>query len=737
MYAKLIFRNARRSAKDYLIYIVTMTICVMLFYAFLSVSSRYYHPDIGLEYNFTMLSDGMKAAICCVTLLLLFLIRYVNSYMLRHKQKEFAVQSCLGMEQKTIGWLFFAETFVMGAAATAFGIFLGVLCSQFITAMLLSSYGKAYALSWTLFPDTVLLTVCFFTLSFFAVGFFNVRTIQKIKIIDMLYADRQNEPHLKRSRYMPVITVLFHLALVWMMIIGIVKKHFFFDARFPIPVHIVFWGNIVIPGLGLLWSACWLFRRKKWGFNRLVTGHCLTAVLCACFSAALSAVQSNYYLALGTGTLNQHLIFVLLDITFLICGIIYLAGSLLTAWKEKSLEHKYREENLFFFGQVISKLQTTSKTMTLICLTLVFAVFLFLAAPALSGWASGYLDIRSMYDVQISTGYNDVYEEGDLPKDDYEFVTDFLKQRSIQPLYDCTFNLYLPNRSEFHNRIKLDFPVVAISLSDYNALRGMLGMDKISLKETEFTTQWQSIATEDEKTEFLAGLAGISTDAGNLKLAETACHDDPMGETIYNSYTNVLYVFPDSVCQKLLSVMRNRYIVTAQTISYDDAKELEAAFYSKYPQQEEGTQYDIRTRTQQVNDTRASIFILNASMTYGAVVLMVICLTILALQQLLEAGQYRYRFGVLRKLGVEETKIDRLVLKQLAVWFGLPVTVAVLISVIVVFYFFQMILTEISAYLGFGVLMAHVGVITGILVLLLLCYFISTWILFKRSLVEN
>ena len=39
-YAKLIFKNAKRSAKDYLVYMVTMTICVTLFYAFLSVYSR-------------------------------------------------------------------------------------------------------------------------------------------------------------------------------------------------------------------------------------------------------------------------------------------------------------------------------------------------------------------------------------------------------------------------------------------------------------------------------------------------------------------------------------------------------------------------------------------------------------------------------------------------------------------------------------------------------------------------
>ena len=120
-------------------------------------------------------------------------------------------------------------------------------------------------------------------------------------------------------------------------------------------------------------------------------------------------------------------------------------------------------------------------------------------------------------------------------------------------------------------------------------------------------------------------------------------------------------------------------------------------------------------------------------MLYGAVVLMVICLTILSLQQLLDAGKYKYRFGVLRKLGVEEEKISRLVLKQLSVWFGLPILVAVIVATVVIAYFIQTVSAEISAYIGFGALLLQMGMIAGILVLLLICYFISTWILFKRS----
>lgn len=734
MYAKLVLRNAKRSVKDYLIYIVTMTICVTLFYSFLSISSSYYQPDIGSEYDFTMLSDGMKVAICAVTLVLLFLIRFVNNYMLRRRQKEFAIQAVMGMEQRTIGRLFFAETFVMGMISIGIGIFLGVFCSQFITAMLLTSYGKSYELSWTLFPDTVLLTVCFFIISFVVVGMFNTRTIQKTKIIDMLAADRKNDPELKRGRWIVIAAVLFELFTIWMAVTGVQKVWFYYDSRFALPVKVMFWGNIILPAAALLWSVWWLIRRKKYGFSKWILGLFICSALNACIAASVPALINQYYLPLGAGTINQYLLFVLVDLIFFICSLIYLASSFIAYWKEKSPEHRYKGENLFFFGQALSKLNTTSKTMTLISVTLVLAMFLFIAAPILTGWASGYLDIRSMYDVQIYTRYNDVYDEKNLPHDDYEIVTEYLTEHGIEADYDCTFSLYLPEKEDFHNRVKYDFPVVAISLSDYNRVREMLGYEPVSLSENEFTTQWQAIATEGERDSFLKEHTSVMTDAGELILSGQPYYEEAIGETAYNSYTDVLYVFPDRICEKLLPVMRNRYITTPESISYENARELEQTFSDEYPEDTDtGVSYGIRLSTLQINSTKANNFVLQTTMLYGAVVLMVICLTILSLQQLLDAGKYKYRFGVLRKLGVEEEKIGRLVLKQLSVWFGLPILVAVIVATVVIAYFIQTVSAEISAYIGFGALLLQIGMIVGILVVLLICYFISTWILFKRS----
>ena len=264
-------------------------------------------------------------------------------------------------------------------------------------------------------------------------------------------------------------------------------------------------------------------------------------VLNTVMAASVPALTSRYYLALGAGAINQYLLFLLIDLLFFICCVIYLSSSFIVAWKAKAPEHRYKGENLFFFGQITSKLNTTSKTMTLICVTLVLAIFMFIAAPILVGWASGYLDIRSMYDVQISSRYNDVYDEENLPDDNYELVTDFLSEHGIETDYDCTFSLYLPSKDDFHNRMKYDFPVVAISLSDYNTIRKMLGYEPITLSEDEFTTQWQSIATNEERDSFLKEHSSILTDAGELTLSEHSFYEEAIGETAYNSYTDVLY----------------------------------------------------------------------------------------------------------------------------------------------------------------------------------------------------
>lgn len=390
LYFRMVLRNAKRSARDYLIYFVTMTLCAALFYGFLSVTSRYYDPDLGVEYDLEFMSDGMKLAICLVSLLLLFLIWYVNRYMIRRRQKEFALQTIMGMERGVTAALFFVETLLMGFLSVCCGILLGMLGSQFITAMLLHSYGRPFRLTWTLFPDTVALTLLFFLLAYLIMGAWNSRMIRKIPVIDMLNAGRKNEEDFRKSRWMPVLTLLYGILLCWMTATGISKAYFYWDSRYALPVHLMFGFNILFPGAALLYGVLWLImsvrkgrrKKRKKSFRALAAGWLILSLASACSAASATPVSMDYYLPTGAGTL--------------------------------------------------------------ICITLTLSICLFLAVPFLAGWADGYLEQRSVYDIQISTQYNDTYEKSGLPDDNYEFVTAYLEEQKIKVKDDCTFSLYLP-----------------------------------------------------------------------------------------------------------------------------------------------------------------------------------------------------------------------------------------------------------------------------------------------------
>lgn len=77
MYAKLALWNVKRSAKDYLIYVITLILSVGLFYGFMSIASPYYNESLPVKINLEILNKAMRIAVPIVALLVVFLISYV------------------------------------------------------------------------------------------------------------------------------------------------------------------------------------------------------------------------------------------------------------------------------------------------------------------------------------------------------------------------------------------------------------------------------------------------------------------------------------------------------------------------------------------------------------------------------------------------------------------------------------------------------------------------------------
>ncbi|MFQ9412082.1 MAG: hypothetical protein ACLR1T_15005 [Evtepia gabavorous] len=132
--------------------------------------------------------------------------------------------------------------------------------------------------------------------------------------------------------------------------------------------------------------------------------------------------------------------------------------------------------------------------------------------------------------MQINSYYNNVLRQEDLPQDTYDFVPTFLEARGIQITQDRVFSLYLPEASQFHNRNKYDFPVVAVALSDYNAIRQMLGYPPSPWGRGSSAPSGTPSPPRKTRRPFSATIPPCPPMPAPLSLAQDALHTESMGK---------------------------------------------------------------------------------------------------------------------------------------------------------------------------------------------------------------
>ena len=116
MYLKLAFRNAKRFAFDYLLYIFTMIILVSI----MCISNCI--ATFGkVQAGFQTVSLPLL-----ITLIMMILVDYINTFMFRQRAKELATYTLLGMEKKKMSLLFTTEICVIGGLCFLFGVLVGV-----------------------------------------------------------------------------------------------------------------------------------------------------------------------------------------------------------------------------------------------------------------------------------------------------------------------------------------------------------------------------------------------------------------------------------------------------------------------------------------------------------------------------------------------------------------------------------------------------------------------------------
>ena len=193
---KLIFRNVHKNIRDYLIYFLTLTLSVSLFYAFNSISDQPAFSEMGMTRKllYDQLGTLISVLSVLIAIVLAFLIIYANQFLLKRRKKELGIYMMLGMKKGRIARIFAGETFCIGVIALGIGLILGFFLSQGISLIALKLFAvelDQYQLvfSASAFQQTIL---CF-ALIFLIVMLFNAWSVSSVQLIDLLTANRKNE----------------------------------------------------------------------------------------------------------------------------------------------------------------------------------------------------------------------------------------------------------------------------------------------------------------------------------------------------------------------------------------------------------------------------------------------------------------------------------------------------------------------------------------------------------------
>lgn len=191
MLGKLSVRNAKRQAKDYVIYFITIVMAVALLFSFNSIAVS---EDIGeLSSSMKHFSEAILGINVLIVLIMVWLINYTMNFMLEKRSKEFGTYQILGIEKKDISNVFTFENLMIGIVAFVVGTFLGTFMYQVFSSVIMNIFQQPYQISIEFDWRAVEITAgCFFGM-FLLVLLNSRRKIKKTKVYDLLYAEKQNE----------------------------------------------------------------------------------------------------------------------------------------------------------------------------------------------------------------------------------------------------------------------------------------------------------------------------------------------------------------------------------------------------------------------------------------------------------------------------------------------------------------------------------------------------------------
>ncbi len=651
MFCKLALRNAKRSIKDYIIYLITVTVAFSFIFAFNLLS------DAKEILELSSMMENFKLVMYVVNVFIIFvvcfLINYTTKFMFQKRSKEFGTYMLLGIEKKKIARMFTLEILILGFISLLISIGLGYILNILMTYIIMNIFSAPFKVNITFSLTAFLLTFLYFGIIYLIVLFFLRRRISKLKIHDLIYYEKKNERKLRFKEYRGLILAI-------SLFLGIVALDTF-DKQFT--------RVGVEPSFGVI-------------------------IIC------------------------------LLLIIVSIYGVIYTVGDFFLSVVINNKKIKYRKDNLFVARNFSAKVRSMSFTLGTLTVLITLTLICLNMSGLFKGMFEYQIDTYAPYDVMIASNEEKFGEFIDIIDNDF----------TIEESY--TYNTYKNNNNVVKNVLDSadsgwrDYDQL-IKLSDYNKLLAMRGMEQVTLNDDEYILHVNR-GYEDFRNN--KSLASITLDNGiTLKQKLFTSYKFTSSWAIGSGY---IVVVPDYVVENLEVVENHLVINTKEETTEKLANALVYAAASDFCEENEYgytvcyNLSNVTVRGQEIANNNGMMTISLFVCYYVAIIFTTIVGTILAIQTLSDATVYKYRYQVLEKLGVEKREVNKTILKQLALFFFLPIVYPIIISFFSIRSLnkiFKIALVSDTSYLGYFAL--SLVIFFGIY----LIYFIATYFSYKKN----
>lgn len=684
MLFKISLKNIRKSLKDYTVYFFTLILGVAIFYVFNAIDSQSVMLDVreNMMDIIKLMNDMLSGVSVFVSCILGFLIIYASRFLIKRRNKEFGIYLTLGMSKRKISAILFFETLIIGIVSLVAGLVIGTILSQFMSVIVANMFDA----DMTKFKFIFSMKACVKTLIYFAIMYvlvmiFNTFSISRCKLIDLLNAGKKTEKVTMKN---------------------------------PVVCTIVF-----VIGVGILSYAYWMVTR---GVRTLNTFN-----------------KIGIPIALGCVA------------TFLIFWSV--SGFMIKIFTSIKSVY-YKGVNSFVLRQFCSKINTTVFSTTVICIMLFITISVLSAALSMKDSLSKDLDSMCPVDVQLAKYSYDAMSEAyatsqDMNEKDREMLEDS-KLSIIETLNNSGFDVqkYFKDAAEYNvyntgltvkdtlgdintddYQFMADTIMPVMTIGDYNSVARLYGNSTYELNDDEYIIVADYKNMVMIRNQALKKGITLSVNGKEYKPRYNECKDGFVQIGVQNMNDGILVV-PDNAVKP--QQVRN------MGLSADYRADTKEERYS-IETQLDNLMKNISFKKSFISwnsriELAESSVGLGALVTFIALYLGIIFLissaAILALRELSDSADNKERYGMLRKLGVDERMIDMALFKQIGIFFAFPLILALIHSVFGIKF-----INIILATMGMSSMAASIGLTLAFVAVIYGGYFLITY-LCSRSIIR-